>query len=160
LSERIPAGGPFRAVIGLHEQLNAETIKEARKLWGIYCSEDVELCRRFSSIARKVSSQISLVRIEDIDPNEYKGLDRDFLTTIKKIIDRYSTYLSGEAISFGEFVLVKFNKDLMLSDSKEYERGEVTLVQLEEAVLLSALDYVEIIKTLSSNQLSLEKVKS
>jgi hypothetical protein len=154
LSERIPVGGPFRAAIGLHEQVNADSIRDSRRLWGLYCSNDNKLCEKFYEIIYELSNYIAEMRIEDINYEDYKGIDREFFAKLNKIKSDYASYLSGEIISFGEYVLVKANKDLILLNNKFIERGEMTLVLLEEAILLSALGNVSLIKSLSSHMIA------
>ncbi|MDP8003031.1 MAG: hypothetical protein ACP5I6_01080 [Caldisphaera sp.] len=154
MSERIPVGGPFRAAIGLHEQVNADSIRDSRRLWGLYCSNDNKLCEKFYEIIYELSNYIAEMRIEDINYEDYKGIDREFFAKLNKIKSDYASYLSGEIISFGEYVLVKANKDLILLNNKFIERGEMTLVLLEEAILLSALGNVSLIKSLSSHMIA------
>jgi len=149
LSERIPAGGPYKAAIGIHEQINADDIKDSRKLWGTYCSNDLELCKRFYNVVISMTKLISEARLEDIDAKNYQGIDKEFLNIMEYIRNNYSLYLSGSVISFGEFILVKFNRDLTLLNGKFMEKNDVSLIPMEEALLLSSLNYVELVKTLS-----------
>jgi len=148
LSERIPAGGPYKAAIGIHEQINADDIKDSRKLWSTYCSNDLELCKRFYNVVISMTNLISEARLEDIDVKNYQGIDKEFLNVVETIKNNYSLYLSGGVISFGEFVLAKFNRDLTLLNGKFMEKNEVSLIPLEEALLLSSLNYVNLVKTL------------
>ncbi len=157
MSEKIPAGGPYKAAIGIHEQLNADDIKDSRKLWSAYCSNDLELCRKFYDIIMNISNLISEARIEDVDASTYQGIDKDFLYIINLIKNNYSLYLSGAVISFGEFVLVKFNRDISLPNGKFLEKNEISLIPIEEAILLSSLKYVSPVTTLSYNVINRQK---
>ncbi|AFZ70167.1 hypothetical protein Calag_0396 [Caldisphaera lagunensis DSM 15908] len=157
MSEKIPAGGPYKAAIGIHEQLNADDIKDSRRLWSTYCTNDLELCKKFYDIIINISNLIAEARIEDIDSSTYQGIDKDFLNIMNSIKNNYSLYLSGSIISFGEFVLVKFNRGISLPNGKFIEKNEISLIPLEEAILLSSLKYVDPVTTLSYSIINKQK---
>ncbi len=123
MSERVPAGGPYRAAAGMHESLNLEHLSEARRLLYTYCPG--EFCGEYLERLRKSSLIIARTRIEDLSRDaNYVGIDKGILDLYRRMIELYSEYISGLLVTVGENIVVKTLMPVALDDRVVVEKGE------------------------------------
>ncbi len=131
MSERIPAGGAYRAATGMHDSLNLEHIVEAKRLLYTYCPG--EFCRRFLDLLSEASGLVAKARIEDLSYKEsYSGIDSGVMNLYRGLVDFYSGYLSGVLVTVGEDVVVRVLSPLSI-DGVVVEAGETVRLPPERA---------------------------
>ncbi|MEM1927274.1 MAG: hypothetical protein QXS85_00835 [Acidilobaceae archaeon] len=147
MTERVPAGGPYRALSGMHEPLVLESVREARRLVSIYCQQPEVFCEQFVSIVSRAAEKIARVRVEDLlEARDYKGLDLSFFATLKKLLEVYAKYISGLLVTWNEYVIVQFLASTEIG-GRVYERGEITILPLHEASLLNVIGLIKVFET-------------
>lgn len=107
MSERVPAGGPYRAAAGMHERLTLEHLSEARRLLSSYCRSSRDYCCRVASILTAISPLVARARLEDLSKGDYEGLDKGIIEIFQRLIDFYARYIGGELLTYGEDVVVR-----------------------------------------------------
>ena len=106
MSERIPAGGPFRAAAGLHEPLSLEHLAEAKRVVSYYCPG--EFCWRLLALIEESSRLVAEARILDLSRSEkYMGLDRQVRDLYSRLVSYYSGLIAGFYAGYGESVAVE-----------------------------------------------------
>ena len=139
MSRSIPAGGPFKAAIGLHEPLTGANLREAKKALLNYCISGPKFCKKYLEVLNEMSSLIARIRIDDLLFDEgYEGIDSGLFKALRTIIDFYAKILAGEVAGYGDRVLVVTAKDSWYN-GRYLERGEVLLLPLPDALMLTAL---------------------
>ncbi|MEB3844879.1 MAG: hypothetical protein LRS48_04270 [Desulfurococcales archaeon] len=143
MSERIPAGGPYKAAVGLHESLNLEHIVEAKRVLSIYCSAGRDYCREIIGRLSEVSSLVARARIEDLSWNtEYSGLDAGILGIVRRITEFYAKYIAGFIATFGEDPLMII-RGVVQYGPTVLQEGEIARLPLEKAAALYAAGLAE-----------------
>jgi hypothetical protein len=108
LSERIPAGGPYRAAVGLHDTLSLEHIEEARRVLATYCRAPTDLCCRLLSILEEASTLVAWARLTNLARSEkYEGIDSGIISLLGKLVYFYSQYIMGALLGYGDDVIVE-----------------------------------------------------
>jgi len=135
LSERIPAGGPFRAAAGLHEPLSLEHVSEAKKVIAYYCPG--EQCERLLGIIGESARLVAKARLEDLSSSEkYMGLDQGVIELYSNLILFYSGYISGFYSGYGESIAVEVLAAVEV-DGVVLEPGETVLLPPGKAASLA-----------------------
>lgn len=144
MSNSIPAGGPFKAAVGLHEPLTASTLAQTRRILASYCASSWrDLCLKIIKVSSEASALVSRARFEDLAFNgTYRGSDSPLFEKIRVIINFYAKLIAGLIVVYGDKPLVRAKAKVPLGNST-LEPGEVVLLPLAEAALLSALGFVE-----------------
>jgi len=107
VSERVPAGGPYRAAVGLHDRLTLEHLQEARRLLSSYCSSGMDYCCRVLRLLGMMSPLVARARLEDLSRNSsYEGLDKGIIDLYRRLERFYSDYVTGVLLEYGEDVIV------------------------------------------------------
>lgn len=135
MSERIPAGGPYRALSGAHEPLTSELLREARNMLSSYCQGDRRFCSKYVERVLEVSHRVAFKRLVDLYGEEYRGVDRGIVKVFEDLIDFYSRYIAGVYALHGEEVLVKFKAEAVIG-GRRVSPGEVAVLQPGEAARL------------------------
>lgn len=143
MSSEIPGGGPYRAAIGSHDVITAESLRSIRKARSSYCSGDLEVCRRYLGLVREAADLIARARLEEMSGQGYNGVDAGFLRVCERVRDLYAKYISGSAVSRGESVLVEAKSDLLTPEGDLVMAGDVWYVDVRTAAALYALGLVE-----------------
>ncbi len=142
MSGRIPAGGAFRAAIGMHESLSVDHIREARKALLYYCLDERH-CQKYLSLLESSSKLIAKSRVADLAWDEsYQGIDAPLFAVIRRLSSLYSEFISGKIVVVGDSMLVRMLSKVTV-DSVEYEAGEVALIDIHYAVRLIASGLAE-----------------
>ncbi|MCE4619353.1 MAG: hypothetical protein F7C82_01425 [Desulfurococcales archaeon] len=132
MSERIPAGGPFRASTGMHDSLNLEHLSEAKGLLYTYCPGD--FCEEYLARVRKTALLVAKSRLYDLSYDEnYAGIDRDVLSLYNKLVELYADYLSGLLVNYGEDIVVRVLHPFSL-DGIIVEPGETLPLSLGRGI--------------------------
>jgi hypothetical protein len=144
MSNSIPAGGPFKAAVGLHESLTPNSIASSRKALSSYCSSpDRELCKAAIRIMKRTSDLIARARIEDLTFNDnYSGSDAPLFKRLRRIISFYSDFIAGFLVNYGDKALVKAKSNITLNNVV-IEEGELLVLPVADSALLVALDLAE-----------------
>jgi len=145
MSSSTPAGGPFKAAVGLHEPLNASLINQARRLLSNYCSSPghARLCLEAVRITRTASQLVARARFEDLLFNDkYSGADKPLFRLLQGVVEFYARLIGGFIVTYGDKPMVEVRAGVSLGGLK-LEPGEVVLLPLAEAAFLSALGMVE-----------------
>ncbi len=136
MSERVPAGGPFRAAAGMHDMLSLEHLIEARRIISSYCGAGEEYCCRITRLIMDSSRLIAKIRLEDLADNEdYKGLDRGILDIKRKLVELYADYIAGALLGYGEDVVVRI-ESLVELDGAVFYPGEYLRLDPARAISL------------------------
>ena len=129
MSAGIPAGGPFKAAVGLHEALSLEHLREVRRLLSSYCLAGEGYCREALRLVREAARLIARARLEDlVDDDKYQGLDAPLLALIRRLRDVYEAYLSGTMALAGENPVVYFKWSASI-EGVPYEDGDIAIVK-------------------------------
>ncbi len=132
MSERVPAGGVFRAASMMHESLNLEHLNEAKSLLYTYCPGP--FCREFLDRLAEASKLVAKARLSDLSFDEnYMGIDGGLFKAVRRILEVYSDYISGIAVTFGEDMAVRVISPFAL-DNTVVEPGEIVPVPLDKGV--------------------------
>ncbi|MEM0340791.1 MAG: hypothetical protein QXN05_05125 [Acidilobaceae archaeon] len=149
MSERVPAGGIYRAISGMHESLTLDNVKEARRTLSIYCRQLDEFCENYVSLVSKAAEKTAKIRVEDLmESKDYKGLDQQLFDILKKVLNVYSKYIAGFLVTWNELVVVQFLTDVKIR-GRTFEKGEVALLPLHEAAVLSVTDIVKVFESIA-----------
>ena len=135
MSERIPAGGPYRALSGTHEPLTSELLREARNALSSYCQGDRRFCVKYVEKVLEVSAGIAFKRLVDLYGEDYRGVDSDVLRLLDSLVEFYSKYMAGVYALHGEEVLVKYKAGLTAGGRSVFP-GEIAVLQPGEAAKL------------------------
>lgn len=123
MSERIPAGGPFRASTGMHDSLNLEHLAEAKSLLYTYCPG--AFCKGYLPRLLKAAELVARARIYDLSYSEsYAGIDRGVLDLYSNLVSLYAEYIAGALITYGEHVVIRAKQPFSL-DGVVVEPGEI-----------------------------------
>ncbi|MEB3816392.1 MAG: hypothetical protein LRS46_00405 [Desulfurococcales archaeon] len=142
MSKPIPAGGPYKAALGLHEALTATHIEVARRALFNYCLGEHRLCATYIKLISEVSKLVARARFEDLVYDEsYRGSDADFFKIIRSSLEVYATALAGMLAGDGDKVLVRILRPVTVN-GKLLDRDDLVLLTLSEAAFLAALGYV------------------
>lgn len=142
MSGRIPAGGAFRAAVGMHESLSIDHIREARKALLNYCLDERH-CGKYLRLLDSASRLISKVRITDLSWDEsYQGVDSPLFAIIRRLSRVYSRLISGRIVAIGDSMLVRVLSNVTI-DGVEYEAGDVAVVDIHYALRLAASGLAE-----------------
>ncbi|BAN89786.1 hypothetical protein [Aeropyrum camini] len=126
MSERVPAGGPYKAVSGSHEVLGSESLREAREALANYCSASRDYCSAYLERLLRLSRGIALKRLVDLyGDSGYKGVDKPVLEVLGSLVEFYASYISGLLPLHGEEVLVRSEATIM-EGGVRLLKGEVT----------------------------------
>jgi len=154
LSKSMPAGGPYKAAVGLHEPLTAASLSASRKALLSYCASKGRLpyCSKYLDLVTRLSRDISRARFEDLlFDSEYQGADSRLFAIIRRALEFYADLLAGKLGVYGDRILVKTRYPLRYH-SLILEEGEIVLIPIPEALLLASLGLLE---PLESNLLKL-----
>ncbi len=133
MSERIPAGGAFRAASRMHESLNLEHIRDAKNLLYNYCPG--EFCKEYIARISRSGLLIGKARIEDLSWDEkYVGIDNGVMRIYKKLVELYAEYISGFLATIGENIIIKIKKPTVIGDKLVIEKGETIPLPPGEAI--------------------------
>ena len=147
MSERVPAGGPFKSAVGLHEALNVEHLREAKRLLSTYCMEPGDYCESYLERLMRISRLVASSRLEDLKGDEdYAGVDQEIIRLYSRIIEFYSSYIAGVVSTFGEHVIVKAKSTFEVGRAL-YIRGEIVKLPLDKAAPLYVAGLVEPVKS-------------
>ncbi|MEB3774549.1 MAG: hypothetical protein GSR86_06470 [Desulfurococcales archaeon] len=141
MSEGVPAGGPYRAAVGMHDVLTVEHLRAARRLLSIYC-RSMGFCSQYLSILERSSRLISKSRLHELPGTDYKGVDKEVIDTITRMVEFYSKYISGVYILLGEEVLVKATSHVEI-DGRLLMEGDITTLTPGKALSLYLAGIVE-----------------
>ncbi|MEB3779626.1 MAG: hypothetical protein GSR85_05270 [Desulfurococcales archaeon] len=157
MSERIPAGGAYRAAVGLHESLSVEHLRNARSILSTYCSEPGVLCGKALEVVRRASMLVAEARISDLAGKpDYTGIDAGIIKLHSRLIEFYSLYISGLVVTYGEHVLVKALTSLRM-EGLTVEPGDIIRMEPERAAGLYLAGLVE---PVASNAIKLKPWKT
>jgi len=141
LSERVPAGGPYRAAAGMHEPLSLEHIAEAKKLLSSYCPG--RFCEPLLSSLRESSLLVAEARLLDLAWEKgYAGIDSEVVKALPRLVDLYARYISGMLLTHGEYVIVRVLR-VFESRGSLLRKGDIARLPPGEALLLALLGMVE-----------------
>jgi hypothetical protein len=142
MSKSIPAGGPFKAAVGLHEPLTGANLREAKKALLNYCLAGPDFCRKYLEVINNVSDLIAKVRLDDLLFEEkYEGVDAELFKALRAIVNTYAKILAGEVAGYGDRILVITTRET-LYNGKHLKEGEILLLPISEALILTALSVV------------------
>ncbi|MCE4603733.1 MAG: hypothetical protein F7B20_02060 [Aeropyrum sp.] len=142
MSERIPAGGPYRALAGSHEPLTTEALREARTVIAHYCSAEAKFCSNYVERLLELSRGIAFKRMVDLyGRQDYKGVDEGIHAALRRLVEFYTHYIGGLYSLHGEDVIVKASATV--AGEVELVRGEVTTLPPGEAAKLYVAGLVE-----------------
>lgn len=142
MSERIPAGGPFRAAAGLHESLTLEHLREARQALSYFCSSG-GFCGEYLERMLEVARAVAELRINDLAWKKgYVGLDRGVMEIYQRLVHFYSHYIAGVLVTVGEDVLVRSKANLDYG-GLVLVKGDVTMLKVDLAASLYVAGLVE-----------------
>ena len=132
MSERVPAGGPFRAASGMHDSLNLEHLSDAKTILYTYCPG--RFCKEFLGRLMEASMLVAKARLHDLSfSDNYVGIDKGFFDSMRMMVEIYADYISGLAVTFGEDIVVRIKTVLVLDDIV-LEPGDVVPLPLDKAV--------------------------
>lgn len=147
MSERVPAGGAYRAAVGLHEPLSVEHLRAARHLLSIYCRTANPFCSKYLDLVRRASLLVARARIEDLSSDSsYSGIDEGVIRALERLVDFYSNLIAGIMVTVGEYVLVKA-RATVIGGGADLVEGEVSLVPIDRAATLYVAGLVEPVKS-------------
>ena len=132
MSERVPAGGAFKAAAGMHESLNLEHLSDAKRLLYTYCPG--EFCEAYLDRLTRTALLVARARIEDLSRDEkYAGVDRGIIDLSNRLVQVYAEYISGMLVTVGESVLVRAREPIPLGKTVA-EPGETVPLPPAEAI--------------------------
>lgn len=132
MSERIPAGGPFRASRGMHDSLNLEHLSEAKNQLYTYCPG--EFCESFLSKVKESAILVAKARLFDLSYDEnYAGIDKDAISIYNRLVNLYAYYISGLLVNHGEDIVVRVVQPFSLNGII-MEPGEAVPVSLGRGI--------------------------
>ena len=135
MSERVPAGGPYRAAAGLHEPLSLEHIHEAKRLLSSYCPG--RFCGELLGRLEATGLLVAEARIQGLAWSEkYAGVDEDILEAYRELVAHYARYISGAYATHGEYILVEIEATVEV-DGVLLRRGEVARLPPGKALRLA-----------------------
>ncbi len=146
MSEGVPAGGPYRAAVRMHETLTLEHLRAAREMLSTYCRAP-DYCQGYLKVLRESSALVARARAYDL-PSDYKGVDRGVLEALDRLLSFYARYLAGEYVASGEHVLVEVLEAFTLR-GVGYMPGEITLLPPGEAASLYSAGIVRPVESLA-----------
>ncbi len=147
MSERIPAGGPYKAAAGLHEPLSLEHLMEARRAASIYCGSQDEYCCQFLRHLKKASILVAKARIRDLVENaNYTGIDSGILELYNRLVEFYADYISASLLSYGENPVMHLRTSIVL-DGVKLEKGEYVEMDPAKAAALYVASIAEPVET-------------
>lgn len=146
MSEGIPAGGPYRAAIGMHDTLTLEHLRAARSTLSTYCRSP-EYCREYIRVLEEASRLVARARARDLG-GEYRGVDRGVLDAIGRILEFYASYLAGLYMVSGEQVLVEAVEEVSRG-GVPYQPGDIMLLDPGDAATLYAAGLVKPVHSLA-----------
>ncbi|MCE4625576.1 MAG: hypothetical protein F7C35_06930 [Desulfurococcales archaeon] len=139
MSERVPAGGPYRAAIGLHEGFNLEHLSEARKILSTYCGSGRGYCCTVISMLERIAPLVARARLEDLaGDSKYEGLDKEVIELFSGLLEFYSGYISGLLLGYAEDVIVRVREAFRLEGHLLYPGEYVRLTPGKAAALTLA----------------------
>ncbi len=142
MSGRIPAGGAFRAAVGMHESLSVDHVREARKALLYYCLGEKH-CQKYLNLLDASARLIAKSRIADLAWEEnYQGIDAPLFAVIRRLSKLYSEFISGKLVVVGDSMLVRILSSVTV-DGVEYEAGDAALIDIHYAVRLIASGLAE-----------------
>ncbi len=136
MSERIPAGGPYKAAIGMHEPLSLEHLMEAKRMLSVYCGAGEQYCCSLIRYLVEASLLVARSRLNDlIDNKKYNGIDKGLLVLYDRLIKFYALYISGLALTFGEdpIMIAKHRVEI---DGVLVQPGEYIRLPVDKAAAL------------------------
>ena len=134
MSERVPAGGPFRAAAGLHEPLSLEHIHEAKRLLSSYCPG--RFCGELLSRLEPTSLLVAEARLQGLAWREkYAGVDEGILSAYRELVEHYARYIAGLYATHGEYLLVEVTGAVEV-DGVLLRKGEVARLPPGKALRL------------------------
>jgi len=135
LSERVPAGGPFRAASGMHEALTLEHLNEAKKLVSSYCPGD--FCERLVELLSETSRLVAEARLQDLAWEEaYSGVDSNIVAVLRELVEYYANYIAGFYTVHGEYIVVEATAAFEVEDGILLKKGDVVRLPPGKAVRL------------------------
>ena len=152
MSSEIPAGGPYKAALGMHEPLTVEHLKEARRQLSYYCTAHVKFCREFIAKVREASINVARARLEDLPASkDYMGVDKGVLDVAERLVSFYADYIAGLLALHGEDVAVEARADIKIG-RLPLRKGEIAFLDPGLAARLSVAGLAEPVR---SNSISL-----
>ncbi|MCE4611375.1 MAG: hypothetical protein F7B17_05330 [Desulfurococcales archaeon] len=152
MSSEIPAGGPYKAALGMHEPLTVEHLKEARRQLSYYCTAHARFCREFVARMREASLNVARARLEDLSASrDYVGVDKGVIEVAERLVEFYADYIAGLLALHGEDVAVEARADVRVG-KLALRRGEIAFLEPGLAARLAVAGLVEPVR---SNAISL-----
>ncbi len=148
MSEHIPAGGPYRTAIGLHESLSMEHVRAARETLSYYCRAP-GFCSEYQRIILETGMLAAKARLEELAYKRYTGMDQGILEAYRRLTEFYGLYLSGLLVPSGEGVLVKARAGFHVPGSAVAAPGDVLALPLGVAASLYAAGLVEPVRSIA-----------
>ena len=156
MSEGVPAGGPYKAAVGIHETLSIEKLRSDKRVLVNYCISNREYCSEFVKRVLEASRSIAATRLYDLSGIDYKGIDSDIIFIFNKIVDFYSRYLAGMLVTHGEDVMVEIKHDVEV-DGLSLNRGNITFLNPGKA---AALYLAGLVRPIASNAINLRAIEA
>ena len=143
MSERIPAGGPYRAAIGIHEPLTLEHLRLARSLVSSYC-RSMEFCVKYIEKVSKAALLVAKARVNDLVGTEYSGLDSELISLFNRFIDFYAGYLAGLYVIAGEDVIARAKTTFKIPQTNAWAlEGDIVKLKAHTAMALFVAGLIE-----------------
>ncbi|MCE4606719.1 MAG: hypothetical protein F7B59_05220 [Desulfurococcales archaeon] len=153
----IPAGGPFKAAMGVIESLSRDHVKKIMDLISSYCGNrsSSEYCNELIKQLQNSSELVSRIRLRDMGLSDgkrledYSGLDKDVFTFIKEIVDIYAYHIGGNYLvtdSGNVVVRVKKGFHHPYKDIQLLE-GDYTFLSFSDSIIFTALGLVSPVKS-------------
>jgi hypothetical protein len=147
----IPAGGPFKAAMGIAEPLSKEHLKKTFDMISAYCGskQGLEYCEKFRGELEEAALLIAFLRLKELGFNSkdksYDGLDKGVFEFINKLAEVYAAHIVGKyMITETGHVVARARKTFQHPYKKSFVvTGEYLFLALSDSVLLSALGFVD-----------------
>ncbi len=147
----IPAGGPFKAAMGIAEPLSKDHLRKTYDIVSVYCGskQGLEYCRRFREELEEAALLIAFLRLKELGFNSkndgYDGIDKGVFDFINKLADVYAAHIIGKyLITETGHVVVRAKKSFQHPYKKSFVvPGEYLFLALSDSILLSALEFVD-----------------
>ena len=147
----IPAGGPFKAAMGIAEPLSKDHLRKTYDVVSVYCGSKhgIEYCKRFQEELEEAALLIAFLRLKELGFNSknesYDGLDKGIFDFISRLANVYAAHITGKyLITETGHVVVRAKKSFQHPYKRSFVlTGEYLFLTLSDSVLLSALDFVE-----------------
>ncbi|MEB3756766.1 MAG: hypothetical protein GSR79_07925 [Desulfurococcales archaeon] len=148
----LPAGGPFKAAMGVIESLSRDHVKKTIDIVSSYCGtkSNGEFCNELIKQLQGSSKLVSRIRLRDMGLSggerlaDYEGLDKDVFIFIKEMIKIYAYHIAGNyLVTDSGNVVVKVKKNFRHpSKNIQLLEGDYTFLSFSDSIILTALGLV------------------